>query len=80
MTLYDPETGRVVNGNDQTDISSSVSSGVLALTLAVGDTATIHADQASERRVALFEFTWSTTRKGKHEVSFEVVNLQKVAP
>jgi hypothetical protein len=79
MTLYDLDTGKVINGNTATDVSASVTAGVLALTLAAADTAMLDSSKARERHVALFEFTWGSGRAGKHEITMDVVNLEKVA-
>jgi hypothetical protein len=76
MTLYDALDGQIVNGRDQSDVSSAFSAGVLSLTLSSADTALRHKDLDREVRVALFEWTWGASQAGKHEISWSLINLR----
>ena len=79
LTLYDEATETIINSWLDSDVSGSVTAGVLSLRLGAADTAILNADRARERHIALFEFTWGVGLVGKHEVAFAVVNLDKVA-
>jgi len=78
MTLYEESTEDIINSRTDSDVSASLSGGVLTLTLAPDDNAMI-TSKLCERHIALFEYTWSAGSKtGKYEVVFTVRNLTKV--
>lgn len=87
LTLY------VVNADGTTTILNSRSqqnvlnannvtvdaTGHLAYTLQIADTTIANAALPFERHIALFEWTWPTSKAGKHEVIFSVRNLTRVS-
>jgi hypothetical protein len=85
MTLYDVDTGAIVNGVDGTvDVKNTRScslntSGVFVLTLLPGDTAMLNTAHDHELRRALIEYTWPTTptKSDALEVTVVIRNLQK---
>lgn len=52
------------------------SAGLLTWSLAVADT-TLVEDLPFERHIALWEYTWGSSRAGKHQV---IVNVQRLGP
>ena len=87
LTLYDYTTGTVINSRTDQDVKNAndvtiTSAGVLTWNLKPADnvivTTALHKN-AHEKHVALFEYTWdSGTTAGKHELTFEVRQLDKV--
>ena len=73
--------GTVINSRDATSIIGSVTAGVLKFPTDVADFA-IQGSGASERHVALIEWTWTDsdghTRKDKHEIVHTVRNFLQV--
>tara|TARA_R110002020_G_scaffold125704_2_gene283046 strand:- start:921 stop:1313 length:393 start_codon:yes stop_codon:yes gene_type:complete len=87
LTLYDYSTGTAINSRTDQDVKNTndvviSSAGVLTWNLKPADniivTTALHKN-AYERHIALFEYTWdSGTNAGKHELAFEVRQLDKV--
>jgi hypothetical protein len=84
MTLYDVDTGAIVNGVDGTDVKNTRSctlstAGVFVLTLLGGDTVILDADRDYELRRALVEYTWpqAPTKSDCLEVTVAIRNVQK---
>ena len=78
LTLWEESTEDIINSRDASDVSASLTGGVLSLALATADNAIV-TSKLTERHVALFEWTYdSGTKLGKHEVVFTVTNLVKV--
>jgi hypothetical protein len=76
LTLYEKESEAIINSKNATDISSSFSAGTLALTLSPTDNA-MTTTNPSEIHVALIEYTYGTSKKGKWPVVFEVIDIPK---
>lgn len=80
LTLYDEETGIIINSRTDVDIKANISAlGVLAFELLPADNAIVKPARPEETHVALIEFTYSSgTKRGQHEISFTVVNSSRV--
>jgi len=87
LTLYDYATGTIINSREDQDVKNTNDvvisiTGLLTWTMKPADniivTAAMHKN-AYEKHVALFEYTWdSGTNAGKHELEFEVRQINKV--
>lgn len=84
LTLFDQQTGQILNSRDSQDVKNAnnvtvaATSGLLTWQLQPADTAIIDGAKAVERHLALF--TWTTaTQTGRHVVNIDVTNLAKVA-
>lgn len=54
--------------------------GVLVYTMTPADNVIIDPENATEKHIALFQWTWSAGAKaGRHEIAITVVNLAKVS-
>ena len=83
LTPYDKETGTIINSRNAQNVLNANgvtvdSSGNLVWTMDPADNTIVTATNEQELHVALFEWTYSTTKKGKHEVILLVQNLVKV--
>jgi len=86
LTLFDEQTGEILNGRDHQDILGTNggdinAAGGLVLTLDGADNPIVAGARASELHVALIEWTWTVdavTYDGKAEIAFIVRNLSKV--
>lgn len=88
LTLYDYATGTIINSREDQNVKNAndvviSSAGLLTWTLKPADniivTAAMHKN-AYEKHVALFEYTWNSgDDAGKHELEFEVRQLNKVS-
>tara|TARA_R110000824_G_scaffold14800_1_gene62673 strand:+ start:242 stop:634 length:393 start_codon:yes stop_codon:yes gene_type:complete len=87
LTLYDYKTGTIINSRTDQDVKNAndvsiTSAGVLTWNLKPADNVIVTTalpTNAYERHIALFEYTWdSGTNAGKHELTFEVRQLDKV--
>jgi hypothetical protein len=82
VTLYDEATGDVINSRDAQSLdgenNGTFTSGALVWEMQPADNAITDAAKDHEVHVALFEWTFGTTKKGKHEIRFLVHNLTKV--
>jgi len=82
MTLYNRETGAIINSRDRTDITADVSvGGVIARVLTAADNviAAPRAGKTTETHVALIEWDWTSgvARSGKFEIVFTVSDLEQ---
>lgn len=83
LTLYDKNTGNIINSRDHVSIlnvngGSIDSSGNFSWEMTSNDNPILDDSLSIENHVALIEFTYAGGRKGKAEVKIEVVNLAKV--
>ncbi len=83
LTLYDKATRSIINSrNAQTILNANggaIAAGVLTLTLSDQDNAMVYSAADTEEHVALIEWTWNAgTKKGVKEITFTVINLEKV--
>lgn len=82
VTLYDRDTGAILNSRNAQDVlnvngGAVDSAGRLTLQLTPSDTAIVEAAARSQRAAALFVFTWAGgTKTGSHELYFTVVNQE----
>lgn len=83
LTYYDRATGDVINSREDQDVLNdnnvTVVNGVVTWSGQVADAAIVTATKDYEVHVALWEFTYETTKKGKHETVIRVRNLSKVS-
>ena len=86
LTYYDKETRQIINTREAQDILQA--NNVIILTdtgppivttlrwdIQQEDTVIIDGRRELETHIALFEWTWATTRKGVHEVQFQVEQI-----
>lgn len=79
LTLYDEQTLGIVNGREAVDIKASVDgSGLLVFQLTEDDMSMVTSTRRSEKRRALLEWTWNSTRRGSWEAQFVVENVLQV--
>jgi hypothetical protein len=84
LTLYDKASGDIINSRDGQDVLNTngvtynSTTGALVWTIAPEDNPIVDDALAHEEHVALFEGTYSSTKKLKHEVSILVRNLRMV--
>lgn len=87
LTLYDVATDTIINSRDAQDVLNTndvtvhATSGLLSWTAQAADNAIVTAARVAgslEKHIALFEWTWSTTKKGKHELEIFVQQLAQV--
>ena len=87
LTLYDKTKDSIINSRNGQNVLNAnnvviSSAGVLVWTMQPEDNAIITTtlrNNAYEKHVALFQFTWSSgTKSGKHELEYEVRQLNKV--
>tara|TARA_R100000808_G_C2154987_1_gene166576 strand:+ start:8339 stop:8731 length:393 start_codon:yes stop_codon:yes gene_type:complete len=87
LTLYDAETGTIINSRDDQNVLNTNnvtvdSAGLLTWLIQPGDNAIIGTRRRAgmyEKHVALFEYTWSSGSKAsKHELTLEIRQLDKV--
>ena len=92
LTLYDLDTGTIINSRDDQDVLGG-GTGQNNVTLAAGGVTTwymqgadniiVTASSFVERHIALFEWTWDPTdgngpRDGKKEIELDITNLNRV--
>ena len=86
LTYYDKETRQIINTREAQDvlqnnnvIITTVAGPPIVTTLRWDiqqeDTVIIDSRRELETHIALFEWTWATTRKGVHEVQFQVESI-----
>ena len=86
LTYYDKETRQIINTRDGQNILqannviiTTVAGPPIVATLIWSiqqeDTVIIDSRRELETHIALFEWTWATTRKGLHEVQFQVESI-----
>lgn len=83
LTLYDKETGAIVNSRDAQDVLNKGNvtidaEGEIAWSIQPADTVILDATKEKETRVALFHATWNTgSETGEHrwEYTFQVDKL-----
>ena len=85
LTLYDSVTLVAINSRTQQNILNAnnvtvTSSGLLTWTMQPADNPILNTSLAQELHIALFEWTYTggTSKAGKHQAAFYVVNLAKV--
>ena len=85
LTLWEPITEGIVNSRDGQNVKNAnnvtihATTGALTWTLQVLDTTIVqNPPPPVEYHRALFEFTYNTTKKGKHEVRFRIPNKRMV--
>ena len=90
LTYYDKETRQIINTREAKNILQA--NNVIITTVAgppivttlrweiqQEDTIIIDARRELETHIALFEWTWATTRKGVHEVQFQIESILYVS-
>ncbi len=83
LTLYDRASGSILNARNAQDVlgvngGSVDGAGVLTMNLLELDNVLISQECDLETHVALFRWSYQTTRTGNHEVHFPVINLGQV--
>jgi hypothetical protein len=88
LKQWEPVTEAIVNGRDVQNVKNAnnvtigdtgPTAGLLTWTMQPADTAIVQAPPPPvEFHRALFEFTYNTDRKGKHEVRFRIPNRRMV--
>ena len=84
LTLYDKDTGDIINSRNAQDVLNTNGvtvdgSGNLTWIMDYDDNAIVTSTSKVEKHIALFQWTWdSGNKKGKHEVMLHVKNLTKV--
>jgi hypothetical protein len=87
LTLYNKETGTIINSRNVQNVLNAnnvtlhATSGLLSWLAQPADNIIVTTDRIAgerEKHIALFEWTWSTTKKGKHELIILVKNLAMV--
>ena len=78
LTLFNTHDGAIINSINGTDVIASVTAGVVAHELTGADNPIVDASRVQEWHAAMFEWTWSGGKTGKHVVKFPVRNLLKV--
>lgn len=87
LTLYDDYTGTIINSRNAQNVKNTnnvtyTEAGLLTWTLQPNDNIIVSSDvrtNSYEKHIALFEFTWDSGAKaGKHELEFQVRQLNKV--
>ena len=79
VTLYNQETGLVINGRQDFDIKPFVDgAGVLTWDMDIADQPIMDDSKVSEVHVALVKCTYPTNKGFKQEVRFTVRNLAQV--
>lgn len=80
LTLYDEETGTILNGRDDQNVLNANNvtvdgAGLLTWTMQPLDNQIVTTALAQERHLALFEWTYAAGAKsGYHEIAFVVIN------
>ena len=80
LTLYEYATGAVINNRNALDVlnanDGTVSpGGVLAFLLTADDNVAVAAAVGRrEAHVIMLDYTWDTTKAGRHEVVFDLTN------
>jgi hypothetical protein len=82
LTLYDRETGDIINNRDgigsaPSGVTIHATSGLLTWLMEFADNVIVTADSVVEHHKALFEFV-ASGKRSKHEVNIYVSNLAKV--
>lgn len=87
LTLYDDYTGTIINSRNAQNVKNTnnvlyTEAGLLTWTLQPNDNVIVTSEVRTngyEKHIALFEYTWSSGAKaGKHELEFQVRQLNKV--
>lgn len=84
LTLYPKEhTSTFINSRSSQDVLNTnnvtvTSSGVLTWTMQPSDNTIVDSSVSVEHHIALFQWTWPTSKAGKHEIEFRVSNLTNV--
>lgn len=83
LTLYDEATGDIINSKNGTNVKNAngvtiSEAGALAWIMESDDNSIVTSTSVVEHHVALFQWTWSSGKKGKHEVDIFVENLTKI--
>ena len=87
LTLYDDYTGTIINSRNAQNVKNTnnvsyTEAGLLTWTLQPNDNIIVTSEVRTngyEKHIALFEYTWSSGSKaGKHELEFQVRQLNKV--
>lgn len=86
LTYYNKEDGTIINSRSRQDVLNANnvtidSSGNLEWILQPADTTIISTEMpagAYETHVGLFEWTWGTTKQGRHEVEIDVLQMHEV--
>lgn len=83
LTYYDCDTGDAINDREDQDVLDdndvAVVNGVVTWSGQTEDSAIVTTSKDYEIHVALWEFTYETSKKGKHETFIRVKNLSKVS-
>lgn len=83
LTHYNKASGAIIAGRDHQSVLNANgvtvdTSGNLVWTMLPADNPVLDQTLDNELHVALFEWTYASTKAGKHEVRFTVRNLTKV--
>jgi hypothetical protein len=85
LTLYNQESRSIINTRDNQNVLNAnnvtvhSTSGLLTWLLQPADTAIETTSKSIEVRVALFQWTFGSSKQGKHEIVFKIRNLEKVS-
>lgn len=86
LTLYDKGTGTIINSRDGQDVLNAnnvtvSAQGVLVWTMQPEDNPIVTPSEVThglEAHIALFEWTWDTTKKGNYEVQIDVLQIKEI--
>jgi len=84
LTLYNEESRTIINARDAqnvlnlNNVTVHATSGLVTWLLQSADTSIETATKRYETRIALFAWTFATTKSGKRQIRFKVQNLEKV--
>lgn len=85
LTYYDEETGQIINNRDLqsvldlNNVALDDSTGVVTWSMQPDDSIIVDARKSSERHVASFSWTWGAGKINRYDVSFLVLNINKVS-
>jgi len=84
LTLYNEESRTIINARDAqnvlnlNNVTVHATSGLVTWLLQSADTSIETATKRYETRVALFAWTFASTKSGKRQIRYKVQNLEKV--
>lgn len=86
LTLYDKSSSTIINSRDAQDVLNANNvtvdaSGNVTWTMQPEDNIIVSETLLAGRKeahIALFEWTWDTSKKGKYEEQFDIKQLEKV--
>ena len=84
LTLYNEESRTIISTRDAqsvlnlNNVTVHATSGLVTWLLQSADTSIETATKRYETRIALFAWTFATTKSGKRQIRYKVQNLEKV--